>query len=102
MKPCDILEPARWPSGPPICLHENLPAFQDEATMKRFQQLHLSNVKREWKCDRCGCWHYTASVRPPSGESNGTTREVSVGHAEPVPRKELDCKKVVPHNGGGV
>jgi len=76
-----ILEPPRWAGGPPICAHENLPAFGCVADVTRWREkpgnpLYEANpIKRLWLCHHCGQWHYTTKMRPPSGSSSGSGRE---------------------------
>jgi hypothetical protein len=57
-----MLEPPRWRGGPPICKAVRLPAFEDEAGMKKFEAMYTENsdrkVKSRWQCMACGGWHY--------------------------------------------
>lgn len=54
-----MLESPRWPGGPRICLVINLPAFENEDDMKKFEDKYTVNkVKSRWLCQACGCWHY--------------------------------------------
>lgn len=71
----ELLEPPRWPGGPPICEKENRPAFATADKAKVFNAGHPAiRMTRLWKCDFCDHWHYTFKMRAPSGDSSGSSR----------------------------
>ncbi len=54
-----ILEPPRWPGGPPICPVENLPAFPTQDALKKFKAENSPSVEiiKIGKCAACEHWH---------------------------------------------
>ena len=66
----------RWPGGPQICLHANLPTFADGNAAKAFQEANApgATMERLWQCSKCKGWHYLSQDRGPSGSSSGTQR----------------------------
>jgi hypothetical protein len=72
-----LFEPKhRWPGAPPICLAENLPAFDTREAAMEFHERNApgGRVTRIGICSVCGSWHYVSKPRPPSGDSSGSSR----------------------------
>lgn len=74
----------RWPGAPPVCVYENLPAFESTDAVNDYRALYCPSVTvfDVWLCQRCNRWHFTATEMPGSGASSGTARKCK----EPVPR----------------
>jgi hypothetical protein len=54
------LDPPRWPDGPPICPHANLPALPTPEALRRFLDTNgtLCKTRRIWQClAGCQLWH---------------------------------------------
>lgn len=67
----------RWQQCPPICIAENLPAFNSPEALNKFLDTCAPRVKikRIWQCDACKLFHATTSAPSPSGASSGTERK---------------------------
>lgn len=70
------LDPPRWPNGPQICSVVNLPAFETEAELDKFNAANGPSCKvdRKWLCEHCEGWHCDVTAPDPSGGSSGTGR----------------------------
>lgn len=49
----------RWAQAPPICIAENLPAFNSRADLHKFLDRYAprATVKRIWQCSSCHLIH---------------------------------------------
>jgi len=73
----------RFKGCPPICLKENLPAFDNKmAAFDWHTDAKLSNplydpnpIVKIWQCKTCNKLHFITKPRPPSGGSSGTGRD---------------------------
>lgn len=72
----ELLDPPRWPGGPPICVTVNLPAFTTHAALKAFHAASGPSCKviSEYECVKCGHWHAETKAPDPAGASSGTGR----------------------------
>ena len=68
-----LFDPPRWPGGPHHCNYENRPAFPDMKALKSFID-DSTKLLVVWKCEVCGEWHFTSTMRPPSGDTSGSGR----------------------------
>lgn len=67
----NLFEPGRFAGCPPICLAENLPAFETEAEARQWHAapgrgnpLYEANlIKHIGKCRTCQKWHYKTKLR---------------------------------------
>jgi hypothetical protein len=68
--------PPRFKGCPPICEAENLPAFRTQQLAEEFNEKRApgNRIERIWLCPKCEHWHYVSKLRPPSGDTSGTSR----------------------------
>ncbi len=71
-----LLDPPRWPGGPPICPTANLPALPSENALAAFlaKAGPRCSVERIWQCDFCYQWHAATQAPDPTGTTSGTGR----------------------------